>query len=702
MGQALPKPALRPFLAADTPVLAAIFVAAIEELTGEDYSEAQQEAWASAADDEEQFGKRLAGELTLIATLQNSPVGFASLKGADHIDMLYVHPSAAGQGVASMLCDALEKLAGRPRRQKPHGRCQRQRAGVFRQARLCRQATQYRDRQRRVACQHHDAENIGRCRGARRPIMSRERLYLFDTTLRDGAQTNGVDFTLHDKRLIAGMLDELGIDYVEGGYPGANPTDTEFFAEKPKLDHARFTAFGMTRRAGRSASNDPGLALLLEAKADAICFVAKSSAYQVRVALETTNEENLASIRDSVKAAKAAGREVMLDCEHFFDGYKENPEFALACAKAAYDSGARWVVLCDTNGGTMPHEVETIVGEVIKQIPGDHVGIHAHNDTEQAVANSLAAVRAGVRQIQGTLNGLGERCGNANLCSLIPTLRLKREFSDAFEIGVSPDKMATLMKVSRTLDDMLNRAPNRHAPYVGESAFVTKTGIHASAVLKDPQTYEHVSPESVGNHRKVLVSDQAGRSNVMAELDRAGIAYTKEDPKLARLVDELKEREAAGYAYESANASFDLLARRTLGRVPEYFQVEQFDVNVEQRYNANGQRVTVAMAVVKVDVAGEKLISAAEGNGPVNALDVALRKDLGKYQKYIEGLKLIDYRVRILNGGTEAVTRVLIESEDEAGERWTTIGVSPNIIDASFQALMDSVIYKLVKSGAPA
>jgi len=532
--------------------------------------------------------------------------------------------------------------------------------------------------------------------------MSRERLYLFDTTLRDGAQTNGVDFTLHDKQIIAGMLDELGIDYVEGGYPGANPTDTEFFAKKPKLDHAKFTAFGMTRRPGRSASNDPGLAALIEAKADAICFVAKSSAYQVRVALETTNEENIASIRDSVAAAKAAGREVMVDCEHFFDGYKENADFALACAKAAYESGARWVVLCDTNGGTMPHEVETIVGNVIKHIPGGHVGIHAHNDTEQAVANSLAAVRAGARQIQGTLNGLGERCGNANLCSLIPTLRLKHEFSDAFEIGVTPEKMATLMTVSRALDDMLNRAPNRHAAYVGESAFVTKTGIHASAVMKDPHTYEHVLPETVGNHRKVLVSDQAGRSNVMAELDRAGIPYEKSDPKLARLVEELKEREAAGFAYESANASFDLLARRTLGRVPEYFRVEQFDVNVEQRYNANGQRVTVALAVVKVDVAGEHLISAAEGNGPVNALDVALRKDLGKYQKYIDGLKLIDYRVRILNGGTEAVTRVLIESEDENGESWTTIGVSPNIIDASFQALMDSVIYKLVRSGAPA
>src|SRR3954465_470021 len=547
-----------------------------------------------------------------------------------------------------------------------------------------------------MACQHHDGKEAGKggCR-------MKERLYLFDTTLRDGAQMNGVDFTLHDKLAIAKLLDELGIDYIEGGYPGANPTDTDLFSQERKLG-AAFTAFGMTRRPGRSTSNDPGLATLLDAKADAICFVAKSWDYHVRVALETTEEENLASIRDSVKAAKQKGREVLIDCEHFFDGYKSNPQYALACAKAAHEAGARWVVLCDTNGGTLPHEVEQIVCEVVKHVPGDRVGIHAHNDTEQAVANSLAAVRAGARQIQGTLNGLGERCGNANLCSLIPTLRLKHEFSDAFEIGVTEEKMATLMKVSRALDDMLNRAPNRHAAYVGESAFVTKAGIHASAMMKDPHSYEHVLPESVGNLRKVLVSDQAGRSNVMAELDRAGIAYEKSDPKLARLVDELKEREAAGYAYESANASFDLLARRTLGRVPEYFKVEQFDVNVEQRYNSNGQRVTVALAVVKVDVAGERLISAAEGNGPVNALDVALRKDLGKYQKYIEGLKLIDYRVRILNGGTEAVTRVLIESEDETGERWTTIGVSPNIIDASFQALMDSVVYKLVKSNAPA
>ena len=531
--------------------------------------------------------------------------------------------------------------------------------------------------------------------------MAPERLYLFDTTLRDGAQTNGVDFTLGDKLTIAKMLDDLGIDYVEGGYPGANPTDTQLFAEDRNLG-ATFTAFGMTRRPGRSTSNDPGLAALLEAKADAICFVAKSWDYHVRVALETTPEENLASIRDSVGAAVATGREVLLDCEHFFDGYKANPQFALACAKAAYDQGARWIVLCDTNGGALPHEVETVVGEVIKVIPGDHVGIHAHNDTEQAVANSLAAVRAGARQIQGTLNGLGERCGNANLVSIIPTLKLKPEFADRFEIGVSDAQLKSLAHVSHTLDEMLNRAPNRHAPYVGESAFATKAGIHASAIMKDPATYEHVSPDHVGNRRKLLVSDQAGRSNVLAELERIGLKVDKDDARIMQLLDVVKEREAIGYAYEAADASFELLARRVLGKVPNYFDVEKFDVNIEQRDNAVGQRVTVSLAVVKVKVDGETLISAAEGIGPVNALDLALRKDLGKYQGYINGLELTDYRVRILNGGTEAVTRVLIESQDESGERWTTVGVSPNIIDASFQALMDSIVYKLVRSGAPA
>src|SRR5947209_6698551 len=529
----------------------------------------------------------------------------------------------------------------------------------------------------------------------------KQRLYLFDTTLRDGAQMNGVDFTVQDKLKIAALLDDLGVDYVEGGYPGANPTDTELFGVERRLG-ATFTAFGMTRRPGRSASNDPGLVQLLDAKADAVCFVAKASDYQVRVALETTLEENIASIRDSVRAARAKGREVLVDCEHFFDGYKANAQFALACAKAAHDEGARWAVLCDTNGGALPHEVEKIVAEVCKLIPGTHVGIHAHNDTEQAVANSLAAVRAGARQIQGTLNGLGERCGNANLVSIIPTLKLKSEFAERFETGVSDAQLQALAHASRTLDEMLNRASNRHAPYVGESAFATKAGIHASAIAKDPATYEHVLPNLVGNERKILVSDQAGRSNVLSELERIGLAVDKNDSRVTRLLDEVKEREAAGFAYEAANASFELLARRVLGRVPEYFAVEKFDVSVEQRINAIGQRVTVSMAIVKVKVGEESLISAAEGIGPVNALDVALRKDLGKYQKYIGGLELTDYRVRILNGGTEAVTRVLIESQDETGERWTTIGVSPNIIDASFQALMDSIVYKLVKSGAPA
>ena len=531
--------------------------------------------------------------------------------------------------------------------------------------------------------------------------MSKERLYLFDTTLRDGAQMQSVDFTLADKLKVAHLLDDLGVDYVEAGYPGANPTDASLFSED-RGTKAKFTAFGMTKRPGRSASNDPGLTAVLAAKADAICLVAKASAFQVKVALETTPEENLASIRESVAAAKATGREVLIDCEHFFDGYKEDKKFALACAKAAYDAGARWVVLCDTNGGTLPHEVEAIVGDVLKQISGDHVGIHAHNDTEQAVANSLAAVRAGARQIQGTLNGVGERCGNANLCSIIPTLLLKPDFAERFDINVKPEALKTLSQVSRTLDEMLNRAPDRHAPYVGDAAFTTKTGIHASAIVKNPSTYEHVAPEAVGNRRKLLVSDQSGRSNVLAELERIGVTVEKNDPRVARLLDEVKEREAKGYAYESADASFALLARRMLGKVPEYFTVEQFDVNVEQRYNAVGERVTVAMAVVKVKVGGETMISAAEGNGPVNALDVSLRKDLGKYQPYIAGLKLIDYRVRILDGGTGAVTRVLIESEDENGERWTTIGVSPNIIDASFQALVDSITWKLLNSNVPA
>jgi 2-isopropylmalate synthase len=531
--------------------------------------------------------------------------------------------------------------------------------------------------------------------------MKRERLYLFDTTLRDGALTTGVDFSLEDKRQIAGLLDELGVDYVEGGYPGANPTDTAFFERKPTR-RARFCAFGMTKRPGRSAANDPGVAALLAADADAIVFVAKSWDYHVHVALGCTLEENLACIGDSVRAAVAAGREAMVDCEHFFDGFKANPAYALDCAKSAFAAGARWIVLCDTNGGTLPHDIERIVAEVARVIPGEHLGIHAHNDTGNAIANSLAAIRAGARQVQGTLNGLGERCGNANLVSLIPTLALKSEFSDLFETGVTDEALRNLSKISRHLDELLNQAPNRHAPYVGASAFATKAGIHASALAKDPRTYEHVPPERVGNARAILVSDQAGRSNLIARLAGLRLDVDAVDPRLSRVLEEVKSREAQGFAYEAADASFELLARRILGGVPEFFDVESFNVSVERKFNAAGALYSASQAVVKIRIGAETLISAAEGNGPVNALDVALRKDLGVYQRHIEDLELLDYRVRVFQGGTDAVTRVLIEFGDSSGARWSTVGVSGNIIDASFQALVDAINYRLVKAGVGA
>ena len=528
-----------------------------------------------------------------------------------------------------------------------------------------------------------------------------ERLYLFDTTLRDGAQTAGIDFALEDKILISGLLDELGLDYVEGGYPGANPMDSRLF-EKKRTKSAKFTAFGMIKRAGVSLSNDPGFRALLDASADAICFVAKSWDYHVRVALGISEAENLDAVRQSVKAAIEAGREVLVDCEHFFDGFKSNPAYALDCAKAAFDSGARWVVLCDTNGGTLPEEVEAIVAAVAKTIPGENLGIHAHNDTEQAVANSLAAIRAGARQIQGTLNGIGERCGNANLTSLIPTLLLKPAYASRFTTGISLDALAGLTKLAHRFDEIVNRAPNRQAAYVGGSAFTTKAGIHASAIFKDPRTYEHVPPESVGNRRQVLVSDQGGKANLMAELARLGLAVEKGDRRLEDILSQIKEREAVGYSYESADASFEILARKCLGTVPDYFDVESFHVTVERRHNTLGKLVSVSEAVVKLRVAGELLLTVAEGNGPVNALDKALRKDLGVYREAIADLELVDYKVRILNGGTEAVTRVLIESTDASGASWFTVGVSENVVDASFEALNDSIVYKLIKSGVKA
>ncbi len=536
--------------------------------------------------------------------------------------------------------------------------------------------------------------------------MSKERLYLFDTTLRDGAQTTGVDFSLQDKRRLLRVLDELGLDYIEGGYPGANVTDSELFSSRPDLKSARFTAFGMAKRAGRSVSNDPGFQAILQSSADSICLVAKAWDYHVRVALGITNEENLESVAQSVRAVVETQREAMIDCEHFFDGYKGNRAYALAVAKTAFDAGARWVVLCDTNGGTLPHEVDRIVADVAKHVPGVNLGIHTHNDTENAVANTLMAVRSGCRQIQGTLNGLGERCGNANLTSIIPTLLLKSEFADAFTTRVTPERLRLLTHASRVLDEVLNEAPDRHAPYVGESAFATKAGIHASALLKEPETYEHVPPESVGNERRILVSKQGGRSSLTSVLERLGLPADKDDARVQALLDEVKSREDQGYSYEAAEASFELLARRSLASVPRFFSVDSFRVTVERQGALNGSS-TLSHAVVSVSIAGESepLVSIGDGNGPVNALDKALRSDLGRYQKHIENVELVDYKVRILtqthNGGTDAVTRVLVESHDtETGDRWTTVGVSPNIIDASFEALLDSINYKLLKDDA--
>lgn len=537
-------------------------------------------------------------------------------------------------------------------------------------------------------------------------MPARDRLWLFDTTLRDGQQTQGVAFSVADKIRIAEALDALGIDHIEGGWPGANPTDSEFFARAPKL-RAKLTAFGMTKRTGRSAANDDVLAEVANAGTPAVCLVGKSHDFHVERALGITLAENLANIRHSIAHLVALGREALFDAEHFFDGYRANPAYALACLEAAQEGGASWLVLCDTNGGAMPGEVADTVAEITAALPEARIGIHTHNDTEQAVANTLAAVEAGARQIQGTLNGLGERCGNANLCSLIPTLVLKPRYAERFETGVTPDRLADLRRVSGMLDEILNRAPNSHAPYIGAAAFAHKAGLHASAILKDPATYEHVAPEAVGNARVIPMSNQAGRANLLRRLAEAGIAAERDDPRLGALLGEVKLREDQGYAYDQAEASFELLARRHLGQMPDYFTVDRYRVSVERRFDAEGRRVTASEAVVVVHVDGERRISASESldpvsrsdQGPVNALARALRKDLGRYQAHIAHVRLVDFKVRIIGQGTEAVTRVLLESTDETGARWATLGVSANIVDASFQALEDAILYRLLRAG---
>ena len=537
--------------------------------------------------------------------------------------------------------------------------------------------------------------------------MSKERLYLYDTTLRDGQQTQGVQFSTAEKKQITQALDDLGIDYIEGGWPGANPTDSAFFDDAPKT-RATMTAFGMTKRAGRSAENDDVLAAVLNAGTSAVCLVGKAHDYHVTAALGITLEENLENIRASIAHLVGQGREALYDAEHFFDGYKANPDYALAACRAALEAGARWVVLCDTNGGAMPSEVHRIVAEVIASgIPGERLGIHTHNDTENAVACSLAAIEAGARQVQGTLNGLGERCGNANLTTLIPTLLLKQPYAGQFDIGVTVQALSGLTKLSRMLDDILNRVPTKQAPYVGASAFAHKAGLHASAILKDPSTYEHIAPELVGNARIIPMSNQAGQSNLRKRLMDAGLEVAKGDPALARILDRIKEREAEGYSYDTAQASFELLARRELGQSTDFFEVKRYKVTVERRKNKYNRMISLSEAVVVVKVDGEKRLSVSESmdetgsdRGPVNALAKALAKDLGRYSTVINDMHLVDFKVRITQGGTEAVTRVIIDSEDGLGRRWSTVGVSANIIDASFEALLDAMRWKLLRDSA--
>ncbi|PDH50919.1 MAG: citramalate synthase [alpha proteobacterium MED-G09] len=530
--------------------------------------------------------------------------------------------------------------------------------------------------------------------------MIKEKIYLFDTTLRDGQQTQGVDFSVDDKVAIAKALDDLGLDYIEGGWPGANPTDTSFFETRPKFKNSKFTAFGMTKRSGRSADNDPQLRALIDSGADSVCLVAKTWDYHVDVALGISLDENLLSIKDSVNSVRNNKIEPLIDCEHFFDGFKANPDFSLSCIDAALSAQAKWVVLCDTNGGTLPNEIFDIVSKVSEKFSGENIGIHCHNDTENAVANSLAAIDAGARQIQGTLNGLGERCGNANLISLIPTLLLKDIYSKKYDISISKKDLKSLKNISLLLDGILNRQPNKHQPYVGDNAFAHKGGLHVSAVMKDPSTYEHENPEEVGNTRKILVSNQAGKSNLLSRLSSVGIEIKNNDERLNELLEVVKEKEFRGYSYDGAGASFELLAKNILDKVPNFFSVSDYEISIKKQ-NSNNKSNLTSEAFVKVSVEGREIKSNGKGNGPVNALDKALRGDLGIYDDYLKDLVLVDYKVRILNGGTEAITRVVIESIDKDGSSWFTVGVSPNIVEASLKALMDSIQYKLIKDDAP-
>ncbi|RMH05197.1 MAG: citramalate synthase [Aquificota bacterium] len=519
-----------------------------------------------------------------------------------------------------------------------------------------------------------------------------EKVFIYDTTLRDGSQAEGVNFSLEDKLRILERLDEFGVDYVECGWPGANPKDTMLFERlrKYKPKHAKVVAFGATRRPGKKVEEDPQVENLIRSGARVITIFGKSWDFHVKEALRTSLEENLSMVYETVEYLKRHVEEVIFDAEHFYDGYKRNPEYALEVLKAALEGGADWVVLCDTNGGCLPHEVYEITKKVVETFPKAKVGVHAHNDSDCGVANSLMAVLAGARQVHGTINGIGERTGNANLCSIIPNLQLKMGFAVVFE-----ESLRRLTELSYFISELSNMPVPKNMPYVGESAFAHKAGVHASAVLKSSQTYEHIDPSLVGNRRKITVSDLSGKSNLLYKLREMGIQVDEKSPELLRLVEKVKELEKEGYHFEAAEASFELLCKRHFGLVRDYFNLDAYRVLIAKR---SSDPLPVSEATVRLFIKDIKQHTAALGNGPVSALDRALRKALEEFYPNLKEVQLIDYKVRIVNEteGTSAKVRVLIESTD-GKRKWGTVGVSENIIEASWIALTDSLIYKLHK-----
>ncbi len=522
-----------------------------------------------------------------------------------------------------------------------------------------------------------------------------QKVWIYDTTLRDGSQREGISLSLEDKLKIARKLDEMGIPFIEGGWPGANPKDVQFFwqLQEQSLKQAEVVAFCSTRRPGKLASEDPLLKAILAAGTKWVTIFGKTWDLHVTESLKTTLEENLEMIRDSIEYLISQGRRVIYDAEHWFDGYKANPEYALKTLKTALEAGAEWLVFCDTNGGTLPHEITEIIAEVVKELPQPwpQLGIHTHNDGGTAVANAIASVLQGVTMIQGTFNGYGERCGNANLCTLIPNLQLKMGYK-----CLGKNELEKLTSTSRFISEIVNLAPDDHAPFIGKSAFAHKGGIHVSAVQKNPLTYEHIQPELIGNERRIVISDQSGLSNVLSKANTFGIDLNKDDPQCRDILDHLKVLENEGYQFEAAEASFELLMREALGKRQAMFELKGFQVHCDLLGELDNNYIN-ALATIKVKVKGEEMLEVAEGNGPVSALDAALRKALVKFYPEIANFHLTDYKVRILDGGagTSAKTRVLIESSN-GQQRWTTLGVSTNIIQASYQAIVEAIEYGLL------